>query len=243
MPSEDPDEGCLQLPGSVWVEQLLAAEPWGTGTITQRQNLQWVLGGLSCEDTVRPRGEDAAWRHRGRDGTGSWVPLHSPNPGTPGSMAFGLFPTQRETVNHRELSVGRQGVNLHPTIRILVPRAVCVSHLSPHFVNATTLWAAAHQDSCLSMGFSGKRYWSGLPRLLPGRSNLRLWLLLRWQAGSYHQCHLGDPLGLQTFRIPRGKQNPRSHHGSIDAEDKPWKAERAGECISRTSHVSGGLTR
>ena len=55
MPSEDPDGGCLQLPGSVWVAWLLAAGPWGTGTITEAEP-QGVLGRLSCEDTVRPRG-------------------------------------------------------------------------------------------------------------------------------------------------------------------------------------------
>lgn len=33
----------------------LQLSPGGQGP-SQRQNLQWVLGGLSCEDTVRPRG-------------------------------------------------------------------------------------------------------------------------------------------------------------------------------------------
>lgn len=53
--------------------------------------------------TLSDHEEDAAWRQRRRR---DWllVPLRSPNPGTPGSMAFGFVSTQRETVNFLEAS-------------------------------------------------------------------------------------------------------------------------------------------
>ena len=56
------------------------------------------------------------------------------------------------------------------------------------------LWTVARQAP-LSMGFSRKEYWSGLPFPSPGDlpdqgSNLRL---LCWQVGSISLSHLGSP--------------------------------------------------
>lgn len=88
MLSEDADGGCLQLPGPVWVGWLLAAGPWGTGTITEAEPT--VGPRLSHENTVRPGGRrtleaDAPWL---------LMPPRSPNPGTTGSMAFSFLSTQ-----------------------------------------------------------------------------------------------------------------------------------------------------
>ena len=56
-----------------------------------------------------------------------------------------------------------------------------------------TLWTIARQAP-LSVGFSRKEYWSGLPFPSPGiflTQGLN-WLLLHWQAGSLPLSHLGS---------------------------------------------------
>ena len=55
-------------------------------------------------------------------------------------------------------------------------------------------WTVAHQAH-LSVEFSKQEYWSGLPFPPPGifsihGLNLRLFCLLHWQVGSFHQHHL-----------------------------------------------------
>ena len=75
---------------------------------------------------------------------------------------------------------------------------MCVLSRFSHVQLFATRWTIEHQ-ALLSMGFSRREYWSGLPFPPPGDfptqgSNLRLLRLLHWQAGSLSLVYLGSPM-------------------------------------------------
>ena len=72
---------------------------------------------------------------------------------------------------------------------------VCVCYLLSHVWLFATLWTVVHQAP-LSMGFSRRECWSGLPFPPPGdlpQPGIEL-CLLHWQADSLLLSHLGIPL-------------------------------------------------
>ena len=82
------------------------------------------------------------------------------------------------------------------------PEVKCT--VSPSVVsNSVTPWTVARQAP-LSLGFSRKEYWSGLPFLLQGiflTQGLNLGLLhCRWIL--YHRSHQGSPRAIVSGKIP-----------------------------------------
>ena len=83
------------------------------------------------------------------------------------------------------------------TIITLTATVWCMLSRFSHVQLFVTLWTVTCQAP-LSMGFSRRDHWSGLPCLLQGifptqGSNLSLLWLLQWQADSFPLNHQGSP--------------------------------------------------
>ena len=83
-----------------------------------------------------------------------------------------------------------------------------------------TLWAVARQAP-LSMGFSRKEHWSGLPCPPPGDLtqglNLHVLCVLHGQAGSLPLAPPGKPHHTGTNGLP-DSASPKSHHDVLSQE-------------------------